>query len=425
MHPDTVDAVVIGAGPAGSVAATVLAGAGRSVLLLERRTLPRFHIGESLLPYNMALFEQLGIADHLAAQGYVDKHGAEFCGGSLGRFGRLSFTAQGPDRHHAAYQVERASFDHTLARVARERGATLVEEATVGELLREGERVTGVSYRHAGRTHTVRAPYVIDCGGRASKIAQTFRLRRPLPDRRMVAVFRHFTGVREEHNPGHEGDIQIGNHKDGWLWAIPIHRDTLSVGAVMPREVFASGTPEELYDRHLARVARIARRVTGAEPGPELRVETDYNYYADTVAGPGWFLAGDAAAFFDPIFSAGAFLAMTTGKAAAEAVHRLLDAPEEAAPAQEAYASFYKTGYDMYARLIHAYYDHTYSLRSFLKSMGMEIEGAVIDNTWFVRLVSGDFWTDGNPLNELLRGESRWDTFAPFERVRKCPFYSG
>ncbi|WP_242883840.1 NAD(P)/FAD-dependent oxidoreductase [Actinomadura litoris] len=422
-HPESVDVVVIGAGPGGCSTATRLAQAGRSVLVLEARPLPRFHIGESLLPPTMALFERLGLLERVKEQGFVPKHGAEFSGPSPHRFGRVPFAKQGPGRYPSAYQVERERFDKMLADFAQEHGARLIEEATVHDLLQEDGRVVGVRYEHEGVSHTVRAEWVVDAGGRGSKIAKSFGLRHYVDRLRMVAVFRHFANLDESKNPGYEGDIQIGRHKDGWIWAIPIRKDVISVGSVMRREVLQEGDPAALLDDHVQRVPRIIQRIEGTSPG-EVHVETDYCYYADTVAGPGWFMVGDAACFFDPIFSGGVLLATATGVRAAETIDTLLKEPGRTVELQTAYSNFLKTGYDTYSRIIHAYYEHGYNVRPYLEAVGLDREELRwYDNPWVVRLLSGDLWSKSE-LNQELRKVARWDTFAPFERDLECPFYA-
>lgn len=423
--PGQVDVIIIGAGPAGTTAATKLAQSGRSVLVLERRSLPRFHIGESLLPPVTAILEELGAYDRVLEQGYVLKHGAEFSGGRKGRFGRIPFAGQGPGRHHATFQVERAHFDKTMADVAQESGATVLQEATVHELLRDGEQVVGVRYEYSGQSFTAHAPYVIDAGGRASKVAHAFGLRRSIESLRMVAAYQHFKGLDEQYNPGVEGDLQIGGHTDGWVWAIPIWSDTISVGAVMPRDLLHGVEDREAVFRdHVSRISRITERITGTEPIGDLNVETDYCYYSDTITGDGWFMVGDSACFFDPIFSGGVFLAMATGLRAAESIDAILSEPERADELKDAYSNFYKTGYDIYGRLIYAYYEAGYSLRGFLQSAGFELSGDQLGtNKWVARLVSGDFWNPRNVLLRHLRDQSRWDTFAPFEPHWGCPFY--
>ncbi|MGI5186126.1 NAD(P)/FAD-dependent oxidoreductase [Dactylosporangium sp. CA-152071] len=420
------DTIVIGAGPAGSTTATMLAKKGRSVLVLERRSFPRFHIGESMLPPTMLILKEMGVLDRVMSSGFPTKFGAEFTGGRLGRFGRIPFEKQGPGRQHETFQTERAEYDKLLCDFAAESGATVLHEATVHELILDGDRVVGVQYQYQGQTLTAYAPYVVDAAGRASKVSQKFGLRRNGDRRRMVAVFRHFTDLDEAHNPGVEGDIQIGEHLDGWVWAIPIGKDTISVGACMPREVLQRATDREaLHDDHISRVERIQQRLTGTRPLTDVMVETDYMYYSDTAAGPGWFMVGDSGCFFDPIFSAGVFLAMVTGRQAAATIDLLLNDPEAADEQQQLYTRFYKTGFDMYARLIYAYYEAGYSLRGLLKNAGYDISGDELgDNKWVARLVSGDFWNPRNELVQYLTAQSRLDTFAPFERLWGCPFYA-
>ncbi len=417
-HADNVDVVIIGTGPAGATAAARLAARGRSVLALERQRFPRFHIGESMLPYMVAILEEMNLLERAKAAGYVVKRGAEFIFRD-GDFRRVDFREQGPGRHHETFQVERSHFDNLLVEHARSLGALVVEDAEVQELLLDGERVVGVRYLADGRARSVRTPYVIDAGGRSSKVAQTFKLRRGMDRLRMIALYRHFTGLDERHNPAQEGDIQIGGHADGWVWAIPIWPDTISVGAVMPRALVRSATHERLFDEHVSRIPRIATRLTGTQPRSEVRVETDYCYCTDRLTGPGWFLVGDAGCFVDPIFSGGVFLAMVTGRTAADTVDEILTMPHRADQLHDDYERFYKTGYDTYARLIYAYYESEFNLGRYLRGLGVEVQG----NPWFARLLSGDFWDSRNPIGEMLRGESRWDTFAPFQRVRNCPVY--
>jgi FADH2-dependent halogenase len=420
---EQVDAIVIGAGPGGSVAATRLAQHGRSVLVLERREFPRFHIGESLLPSCLVTLGKLGILDRVLAQGYVDKYGGEFSF-DFGMHLRFPFSEQGPGRYPNALQVERAHFDHTLLRCARDAGATVLEGANVTDLLIEDGRVTGVSYDQDGRRRTVRSSFVIDAGGRASRVARTFGLRKPIEKLRMVAVFRHFKGLEEANNPGVEGDIQVGGHKEGWVWAIPIWADTISIGAVMPRDVLKDRDPEQVLMEHLSRAPRIAQRATGTYPVGNVRVETDYCYYADTITGPGWLMVGDAACFLDPIFSGGVTIAAATGLRAADTVDSMLREPGSEAELGEAYSNFLKTGYDTYARLIYAHYASRFSIMPTLQEMGADgPDGDASHHAEVIRLISGDFWSKTNELANGLRERSDMDTFAPFTPDLKCPFY--
>lgn len=418
-HPSAVDVVIIGAGPAGAVAAYHLARAGRSVLVLERRSLPRFHVGESQVPYCSELIREMGLWPAILRAGYPLKRGAEFIFPD-GDFRRTDFADQGAGRQPVAFQVERGHFDHLLIQHAVRAGAYLLERALVDELLVSGDRVVGVRYEIDGVVREIRADHVLDAGGRAAKTAKMFRTRRSIPWLHNVAVFRHYSGLDEAANPAYEGDIQVGGHLDGWLWAIPIWPDVISIGTVVPAEVLKAGaSPEAVLDEHVQRVPRIVARLEGTTPGKQVHVESDYCYYSDLVAGPGWTMAGDAGHFIDPIFSGGTFLAMLSGREAARSVDALLRRPEREHEIQSEYERLYKTGYDTYTRLISAYYESDYRLGGYLYRHGFSIDG----DPHFARVLSGDFWSDNNGVGEWLRAQERWDTFAPYERVTTCPVY--
>ncbi|MFD7135488.1 NAD(P)/FAD-dependent oxidoreductase [Streptomyces sp. NPDC059894] len=424
MSEQDVDVLVIGGGPAGSISALTLAQRGHSVLLLEREEFPRFHIGESLLPYLAGLLEQLNIYDVVAAQGYVEKWGGEFIDPTETRFFdavfRADFSIQGDGRHDHIFQVERAKFDKMLLEQAEAAGATVLQGAEVFELLMDGDRMSGARYRRGGEKHEVRSRYVVDASGRAGKIAHKFGLRKKIDRLQMVGVFRHYTGYDEQNNLGAEGDIQIGVHDDGWVWAIPLDSDTISVGTVMPREVFRRSTPEAAFEEHRARVPRIVSRLKGTVPATNIKVETDYCYKSDTVAGNGWVMAGDAGCFGDPMFSGGVTVAAATGFKAGQAVSDALREPERAEEHIQHYSNFYKTGYDTYIRLIQGFYQG--ELLAVTADAARTTDRAVLEK-YMVRLMGGDFWSEHNPLCEEMRARSEWDTFEPFERTKGCPAY--
>lgn len=357
------DVIVIGGGPAGSTAATVLSRASKSVLVLERDRFPRFHIGESMLTYTAAVLEELGLDGELAVTDFPVKMGAEFC--STGQDAiRVDFQGQGEGRRLTTYQVERSAFDALLLNRAANYGAEVHYEAKVLSLVVQGDRVTGVTYDQDGEQRTVYAHRVLDASGRAGVIAKGHLNSRKVAQRlKMVALFRHFEGVDETTNPGYEGDIQVGGHADGWVWAIPIGPGKLSVGVVtQPDQLDGSASRDKIFEQFVARIPRIRQRIAGPVTAGPIHAETNFSYYSDQLSGPGFLVVGDAGCFIDPIFSAGVYLAVCTGKRAAELTVRALDGELAEDVAAQDYTRFAKTGYDSYFRLVYAFYDHQFRL---------------------------------------------------------------
>lgn len=411
--------IVIGGGPAGASAATVLARKGHSVLLLEKLRFPRFHIGESLLPFMAGQLERMGLLGKIEQGNFVRKFGTEFTGED-GRFHRVDFTSQGAGRRLSTFQVERAIFDNILLEQAKEAGVHVLEEATVVQLLVEGEAIVGVKYVYQGETREVRAPYVIDGSGRAGKVASLFRLRKYNKRLRNVAVFTHFENLNEANNPGWPGDTMLGFHKDGWVWAIPIHEDVISIGTLTPYEVIKQASSiEEVFETHYPRVPRIVQRLRGATPGAPVQAETDYCYHCEKLAGPGYIIVGDAGCFVDPIFSAGVYLSVICGIRAAETLDSIYRGQAEAGEALARYERFAKTGYDCNFRLAYSFYDYDHNFAKFIWSNRDKFEERHIS-----RAIGGDFWNPYNTITRYLRTERRWDTFEePFEFAYGCPVY--
>ena len=324
--PAAFDVVVCGGGPAGSTAATFLARAGFSVALFERERFPRFHIGESLLPWNLPLFERLGVLEKLRAAGPQVKLGARFYhqGTDRTRFVRFADAYDGAPP--SAFQVKRAEFDALLLGHAREAGVAATEGARVEEVLFEGERAVGVRVRvDDGAPRSVTAKAVVDATGRDALMSRRLGGRQKDPELDRSAAFAHFSGFRRADGPA-GGDIVVVTTADGWWWLIPFSDGPVSVGVVMPSSRFAkrAGTVEELFEERIAATPEVRGLLEGHSRIGDVRAIPDYSYRTPRTSGDGFCLVGDAACFLDPVFSSGVLLAMSSGEMAAEAIGRAL-----------------------------------------------------------------------------------------------------
>jgi flavin-dependent dehydrogenase len=338
------DVIVIGGGPGGASASHALASRGRSVLVLDRAAFPRFHIGESTLPYLMPALEHLGVLAEFKDR-FMPKLGGEIAtADGVGR--RVTFSLLHPGQRPFAFNLNRTESDHALLLNAEYAGARVLQEAAVSSMIFDGPRVCGVEYVHAGQRYSARAPIVLDASGRAGVIAKRLRLRRMNARLRRVSIYQFFEHLVPENNPSDPDDAVFSTHPDGWIWCFPVTPDRLSVGAVVPADAVKGRAPEAVFAEYLERAPRVSARIGGSTPVfPSFKVESDFCYHAETLSGQGFFLIGDAACFVDPMMSGGVYLAVVTGLRAADAANAILSGHEEMA-AHRDFDNFCKTGFD-------------------------------------------------------------------------------
>lgn len=321
------DAVVIGGGPAGSTISTLLARGGRRVLLLEREKFPRFHVGESLLPWSLPIMERLGVLEKVRGAGFQEKYGAYIWNEATGGVRPVVFGGALDDRHPMAYQVKRAEFDQLLLNHAREQGVEVRELTPVKEVLFEGQRAVGVSATTgSGEPLHVRAKVVVDASGQDAFLARRLKTRRFDPKLKRAALFAHFENVPRPEGQA-AGDILLPVEDGVWYWIIPFSDGTASVGAVFePSRVptAAGETPDARFDRLLASSVRMRELLGGGARTSRVHGISDYSASSKRLCGDGWVMVGDAASFLDPVFSTGVFLAMAMGERSAAAIERAL-----------------------------------------------------------------------------------------------------
>ena len=329
------DVLIVGGGPAGSTAAATLAARGHSVVLIEKERHPRFHIGESLLPLNTAIFDRLGISDQVAAIG-LHKPGAEFVSDATGQAVHFSF-AQGLDqRFTSSWQVPRAAFDQLLFRTAAARGARTEEGMKVASIRFEGDsggecgggcaRIEAVAA--GGETVAFRARFVLDASGRDTFLGGRLRWKQADKHNNTAALYGHFRGV-ERRTGAIEGYISVHLADDGWFWMIPLPDDVMSVGFVGNPSAFKgrNGSPRDLFLQRVAASPTVSARMRRAELLSEVSGTGNYSYSCDRSFGDGYLMIGDAFAFLDPVFSSGVLLAMTAGEMGAAVAETWLADP--------------------------------------------------------------------------------------------------
>ena len=323
--------LIVGGGPAGASAASVLAERGHRVVLLEKAHHPRFHIGESLLPANLPLFERLGVAEEIRAIG-MPKHGVEFYSPVHARLQRFAFGESWNTALPSAYQVRRSRFDEILIRRAAALGAQVIEGCRARDVqLDAGQSVQVLAEHEDGTRRSWRARYLIDASGRDTFLGSRLGTKQRNRRHASSALYGHFRGAWRHEDPARRGDITVFWFEHGWLWYIPLADGATSVGAVVwPEYMKSRRRPlREFFLETLAQSPALAARLADAELVTEVEATGSYSYQCAHARGRRFLLIGDAYSFVDPVFSSGVLFAMVGGIAAGEALDACLRRPHE------------------------------------------------------------------------------------------------
>ncbi len=346
------DVAIIGGGPAGSTAATLLAQKGRRVIVLEREKFPRFHIGESLLPYSLTTFDRLGIRAQLDA-GAMRKFGGEIATACGQRAVKFYFQNGFRLRHHNAYQVERAEFDTMLLNRARATGAEVREETAVETLAFDGE---GVTVKVSGGT-AIRARYLLDASGRNAVVGSHFQLKTTYAHLQKLSCYAHYENVQRDE--GIDATLtRLVRAQGHWFWLIPLDERRTSIGVVLDLADFKARkeSPEDVLDWAIRDSEVMRERMADAVRVTPVHSAGDYSYRNARLTGDRWMLAGDAAGFIDPIFSTGVFLAIHSGEQCADALDEILTDPARQPRLFRRYERGLHALMDKYLRFVTAWY---------------------------------------------------------------------
>lgn len=380
------DVIVIGGGPAGTTAATLLAQRGLSVTLLERERFPRFQIGESLLPYNNDLFERIGVTDQLvdaAAKGdFFPKFGAFFVTGDGGVSFRFRFDQRLDDPYRRSFQVQRAEFDHLLLKNAEKHGVDVRQETPVTSVdLSDPNKVVV--------NGDLEARFVVDASGHGSLLGNRVGAKEDVKSLKKIAFFAHYKNVPRAEGKD-AGNTIVVVLRDAWFWMIPVSAELMSVGLVVDREHFLKCglEPQELLERTIAETPWVAEQMKDAERVTQIYARKDFSFRMRNIVGPNYALIGDAAGFLDPIFSTGVFMAMKSADMATHAIEQRLRNGSMSGLKQ--YEREMTTGFDKYFRFIEQFYR-----REFLEMFLQPSERWGLLNA-IVGILAGDIFANRN-----------------------------
>ena len=365
------DCVVVGAGPAGCTTASLVAERGFRTLLIERDALPRFHVGESLMPETFWTFKRLGIVDELRRIGFVRKNGVQFVNHNDKESAPFFFDEHDARDSSVTWHVERKDFDQLLYQTAEKRGANCQDQTRVTDIQLKDNPPHNVTMVDAsGKTQTVSARVIVDATGQQSFLANRLGVKQINPDLKKAAIWTYYKGANR--NGGQTPEVTCilqSEDKDSWFWYIPLMNDIVSVGCVGDNEYLLKGRgkPEQTFEEELDKCPGARRRIAGSERCDRHHVAKEFSYTTSEHAGDGWVMVGDAYGFIDPIYSSGVFLALKSGEMAADAICDGLRRNDVSAEQLSHWTYQFDAGVNSMRRLVHAFYTKEFSFGGFMK----------------------------------------------------------